>query len=124
MRDRLDQSHVHPERGADQLLAVPGDTGGRDTDVRTVTVQIGEVLPQDRHRVAAVGGVKRTEQVPFLVDEHRFHGRRAGVDAERERPDRGIRHAGIARVAVVAAAERLELRFVAEQGVAPEVSAL
>ena len=82
VRHGFDQTEIHAERAADQILAVAGDRARADDPIRVLGAQIGQEAAHMRHGVAAVALVAGQQQLAVGGDDDGFDGRRAGVDAQ------------------------------------------
>ncbi len=83
MRDCFDDAEINAETGADEVLAVAGDSRCADMQIGIhFGIDLFELLDDAVKRLSAVRGVILIEQLALVGDEYELCRCRAGVDAE------------------------------------------
>ena len=95
MRHRFHQTVITAESVLYQLLAVAGGGDAGHLQPRMLLVNLEQLLPDERQRVAEVGLIVGVQDLALFVHHHQLDGGRTGVDADMHRPAVGTKsHAG------------------------------
>ena len=115
MRHRFHQTVITAESVLYQLLAVAGGGNTGHLQPRVLLVDLEQLLPNQRQRVAKVGLIVGVQNLALFVHHHQLDGGRTGVDADMHRPAVGTKsHAGHT-VGHVPCVESLVLLLAGEQ---------